>query len=85
MACDPVTFNNIDQPIFDALKGKLQGLGYDLQGTSGTIKGPMSIVIDFDWNKDAATLMIHVTEKNFLIPCGKITSELEKAIAACRV
>jgi len=84
MSCDPVTFNNVDTKVFNALKGKLQGLGYELEGNKGTIHGPMSITIDFEWNEPAATLLIHVLSKNMLIPCSRVNSELEKAIASCR-
>jgi len=82
MSCEPKTFNNVDTKVFEGLKGKLQGIGYSLQGTSGTVNGPMGIVIDYNWNEGASTLLIEVKEKNFLIPCGKIYSELEKAILA---
>ena len=83
MSCEPVTFNNVDTKVFNCLKGKLQGLGYDLEGTKGTINGPMSITIDFEWNETAATLFIHVVSKNFLIPCSRVNAELEKAIKQC--
>jgi hypothetical protein len=83
MACDPKTFNNVDQKVFDCLKGKLQSLGYSLQGTSGTIQGPMGIVIDYRWTDANATLFVEVTSKNFLVPCSRIYSELEKAIESC--
>jgi hypothetical protein len=81
MACDPKTFNNVDQNVFEGLKSKLRSLGYTLEGTSGTIKGPMSLSIDYKWDQAASTLFVHVTDKSFLIPCGRIHSELEKAIA----
>ena len=83
MSCEPVTFNNVDAKVFNCLNGKLQALGYTLEGTKGTINGPMSITIDFEWNETAATLFIHVVSKNFLIPCCRVYAELEKAIASC--
>jgi len=83
MSCDPVTFNNVDTKVFSCLKGKLQSLGYALEGNKGTINGPMSIAVDFEWNEAAATLFIHVVSKNFLIPCSRVNAELEKAISEC--
>ncbi len=83
MSCDPVTFNNVDAKVFSCLKDKLLSLGYALEGTKGTINGPMSITIDFEWNETDATLFIHVVSKNFLIPCSRVNAELEKAIASC--
>jgi hypothetical protein len=82
-ACDPKTFNNVTPEVFECLKSKLQSLGYAIEGTNGTIKGPMSISIDFNWNVADSSLYIHVTDKNFLVPCARINSELEKAIASC--
>jgi hypothetical protein len=83
-ACDPKTFNNVDKEVFTCLSGKLSGLGYSLQGTSGTINGPMGIVIDFRWDEGNSSLFIDVTSKNFLVPCSRIFAELDKAIASCR-
>jgi hypothetical protein len=84
MACDPHTFTDINKNIFENIKSRLQSLGYTLQGNSGTIKGPMSLSIDYQWNEADATLFVHVTDKSFLIPCSRIQSELEKAIAQSR-
>jgi hypothetical protein len=84
MSCDPKTFNGVDSNVLDQLKAKLSGVGYKLEGASGTIHGPMGIVLDYAWNETDSTLFIHVIAKNMLIPCGKIYSELEKAIDACK-
>ena len=83
MSCEPKTFNNVNPNVFECLKGKLQGLGYNLEGSNGTINGPMGIVIDFKWTEADATLYIDVTAKNFLVPCSRIYAELDKAIASC--
>ena len=82
-ACDPVTYHDITSEIFECLKSRLQDAGYTLQGTSGTISGPMGIVIDYDWDENSKTLYTHVRDKNFLVSCKRITDELEKAIGQC--
>ena len=84
MSCDPKTFNGVDRNVLEQLQAKLKGVGYNLEGTEGTINGPMGIVIDYAWDEPNATLAIHVISKNMLIPCSKIYSELEKAIESCK-
>jgi hypothetical protein len=84
MSCDPKTFNGVGRNVLEQLKAKLSGIGYNLEGTSGTIHGPMGIVLDYAWNETDSTLFIHVTSKNMLLPCTKIYSELEKAIESCK-
>ena len=84
MSCDPMSFRNVNRQVFDGLKSKLESIGYSLEGIKGTIKGPMGIVIDYNWDENAATLFTHVKAKNFLVPCGRINAELEKAIESCR-
>lgn len=83
MSCDPVTFNNVDTKVFDCLKGKLSALGLNLEGAKGSISGPMSIAVDYEWIEANSTLFIHVVSKNFLIPCSRVNAEIEKAIKQC--
>jgi hypothetical protein len=80
MGCDPKSFDGVTPQVFDALKGKLQSIGFNLPGERGTINGPMGIVMDYDWDRSASTLHTQVTNKNFLVPCSRIYSELSRAI-----
>ena len=83
MSCDPHSFQNVNLEVFNCLKAKLESAGYEVPGTSGTIKGPMGIVIDFSFDEANAVLNTHVIAKNFLVPCNMVNAELEKAIKAC--
>lgn len=80
MGCDPKSFDGVTPEVFNALKGKLQSIGFNLPGDRGTIKGPMGIVMDYEWDRASATLYTQVTSKNFLVPCSRINSELSRAI-----
>lgn len=80
MGCDPKSFDGVTPDVFQALKGKLQSIGFNLPGSSGTINGPMGIVMDYEWDQNTATLHTQVTSKNFLVPCSRINSELSRAI-----
>lgn len=83
MACDPKSFHGVTPAIFNCLRGKLQSAGYDVPGTSGTIHGPMGIVIAFRFDEANSVLHTHVKAKNFLVPCSRINAELDKAIQSC--
>lgn len=83
MSCDPKTFPGVTREVFNCLNERLSGIGYELEGTEGTINGPMGIVIDYRWDEAESSLYTHVKSKNFLVPCGRINSELEKAIEGC--
>jgi hypothetical protein len=80
MGCDPKSFEGVTPEVFQVLKGKLQSIGLNLPGTRGTVKGPMGIEMDYDWDTATSTLHTQVTSKNFLVPCSKINSELSRAI-----
>lgn len=80
MGCDPKSFDGVTVEVFEALKGKLKSIGFNLPGDHGTINGPMGIVMDYEWDRAAAILRTQVTSKNFLVPCSRINSELARAI-----
>ena len=82
-ACPPKTYNGVSAPVFECLKQKLAGLGYEITGTSGSISGPFGIKIGFNWDENAGTLFTEVTDKNFLVPCSQIEKALAGAIKDC--
>ena len=78
--CDPMTFENVNAQAFGYLKNKLAAVGYQLEGNEGTIKGPMGIVITYNWLESQNLLYVQVIDKNFFVPCSRIRMELEKAV-----
>ena len=83
-ACDPISYNDVDEMTFNCLRTRLEGLGYTLPGTKGTISGPMGLEVDFDFDSENKVLYTQVIKKNFLISCSRVESELKKAIDSCR-
>jgi hypothetical protein len=73
-------FTAVTNAQYEKLKNRLASIGYPLEGNSGTINGPMGIVIEYVYDPVGFTLMVHVVEKSFFIPCGRIQTELSKAI-----
>jgi hypothetical protein len=75
-----MNFFDVSSSQFENLKSRLAGLGYPLDGEVGTVRGPMGIVIDYEYNATEQSLFVQVVEKNFLVPCGRVRSELAKAV-----
>jgi flagellar biosynthesis/type III secretory pathway ATPase len=79
-ACDPVTYQGVTASVFQSVKQELENNGFSVPGTSGTIRGPYGIVIDYAWNEPAESLYIHVVDKSFFVPCSQIHSQLNNAL-----
>jgi hypothetical protein len=79
-ACDPVTYEGVTASIFESVKQELENNGFSVPGTSGTIHGPYSIVIDYEWDEENESLFIHVRDKSFFVPCSQIHSQLSNAL-----
>jgi hypothetical protein len=79
-ACDPVTYQGVTASIFQSVKQELENNGFTVPGTSGTIRGPYGIVIDYAWNEPSESLYIHVVDKSFFVPCSQIQSQLSNAL-----
>jgi hypothetical protein len=79
-SCEPMYFTGVTNSQYEKMKSKLASMGYPLEGNSGTIKGPMGIVIEYAYDPAGSSLTVTVVEKSFFIPCGRIQSELSKAI-----
>ena len=83
MGCEARTFTNVNQEVFEKLKGKLAENGLQVTGDSGTIKGPMGIVMEYDWDAENCSLYTKVLEKSFFVPCNQVDNILSKAIKEC--
>jgi hypothetical protein len=83
MGCEAKTFNNLSQDVFERLKSKLGENGLNITADSGTIKGPMGIVMEYEWDPENNSLYTKVLEKSFFVPCNQVDSILSKAIKEC--
>lgn len=79
-ACDPITYQGVSPQIFQSVKQELENNGFSVPGTSGTIRGPYGIVIDYAWDEPAESLFIHVIDKSFFVPCSQIHNQLNNAL-----
>ena len=83
MGCEAKTFDNVNQEVFEKLKSKLAENGLTITANSGTVKGPMGIVMEYGWNAENNSLYTKVLEKNFFVPCNQVDNILSKAIKEC--
>ena len=79
-SCDPITYQGVTANIFRSVKQELENNGFSVPGTSGTIRGPYGIVIDYNWEEASETLYIHVVDKSFFVPCSQIHAQLSNAL-----
>ncbi len=80
MACQPVSYSGVTANIFNSVKGELEKNGFTVPGTSGVIRGPFGIVMQYAWDQATETLNVEVTEKNFFVSCDQIYSQLDNAL-----
>ena len=78
--CDPITYEGVSANMFQSVKQELESNGFTVPGTSGTIHGPYSIVIEYEWNEADETLYIEVVDKSFFVPCSQIHTQLSNAL-----
>ena len=79
MGCDPITFHQVDQAVYDRLVNALRDQGGEV--TDDTISltfGGMSVSADYEWV--GTDLTITVTRKPMLIPCDAANNELRKIV-----
>ena len=79
--CDPFVFDGINADTFNKVTADLAAAGFTLDGTSGTVKGPYGIVINYEWEEQSESLTIVVLEKNFLVSCNQIREKLTAALS----
>ncbi len=80
MSCEPQTYTGISLPVLEKIKEKLSSFGLSFEDTSGTVNGPMGVVVDYAWEEAAQTLMIHVTDKPFFVSCDMIYGQVASRI-----
>ena len=80
MACQPVSYSGVTASIFNSMKGELEKNGFSVPGTSGTIRGPFGIVMQYAYDEATETLNVEVLEKNFFVSCDQIYNQLDTTL-----
>jgi hypothetical protein len=78
--CDPFYFDGITAESFGKVKEDLAAAGFDLTSSSGTVRGPYGIVINYEWNESSQSLKVVVMEKSFFVTCEQIHDRLTSAL-----
>ncbi len=74
--CPPITFHNIDQPLWETIESKLRAAGIEVQADHGIVHvGPSELQWDFD--PAAETLTVTCLHKLFILSCDSIYRQLE--------
>ena len=80
--CDPITYHNITQSIFDCLKNTLENAGIKIPaGNEGKIEG-YGVKGHFKWD-GKTTLIVTITGKPLILPCGTIIGKFNDAVHDC--
>ena len=82
MACDPITFHDVDQTVYDRLGDALRAQGAVVTDDSFSLKyGGTTVSASFDWV--GTDLTITVTRKPALLPCVAAHREIRKFVERC--
>ena len=82
MACDPITFHDVDQAVYDRLGDALRAQGAVITDDSFSLKyAGTTVSANFDWV--GTDLTITVTKKPALIPCGVAHKEIRNIVERC--
>ncbi len=74
--CPPITFHNIDQPLWESIEKILRGASIDVQADHGTVQvGPTELQWDFDSVEE--TLTVTCLHKVFLLSCDSVNRKIE--------
>ena len=77
--CDPITYHNVTQNVFESLKNRLTKAGIKIPaGKEGEIEG-YGVKGHFKWD-GASNLTLTITDKPLVLPCGVITGKLNDAV-----
>jgi hypothetical protein len=80
--CDPVTFQNVNQSVFDCIKNKLSAAGTPVPpGSSGRMTG-LGVTADFSWD-GVSNLMIHVIEKPWIVSNETVIEKISDFVYSC--
>ena len=84
--CNAVTYHGINQKVFDCLKKKLADVHINVPpGNEGDIEGDTpvgKIKGHFKWD-GVSNLTVQITEKPWIVSCGKIIGTLHDAVHDC--
>ena len=75
-----MTYQGVTPQVFNAMKARLEGMGFTLPGTHGTLSGPFGIRVNYEWDESANTLYTEVAGKNFFVSCNDINNRLSQAL-----
>jgi hypothetical protein len=82
MACDPITFHNVDEDVHDRLVTALRDRGAVITEDSFSLKyAGTTVSASFDWT--GTDLTITVTKKPALLPCGAANREIRRIVERC--
>jgi hypothetical protein len=77
--CDPITYHNVTQNVFNNLKNKLANVGINIPaGNKGEIEG-YGVKGHFKWD-GSSNLTVTVTDKPLVLPCGIIMGKFNDAV-----
>ncbi len=77
--CDPITYHNITQSVFDSLKNILENAGVKVPaGNEGEIEG-YGVKGHFKWD-GMTSLTVTITSKPLILPCGTIIGKFNDAV-----
>jgi hypothetical protein len=80
--CDPITFHNVNQSVFDCIKKKLSDACTPVPpGNCGRMKG-LGVTADFSWD-GASNLTIHVIEKPWIVSSETVIEKISDFVHSC--
>jgi hypothetical protein len=82
LACDPITFHDVDQAVYDRLGDALRAQGAVITDDSFSLKYA-GTTVSAKFDRVGTDLTITVTKKPALIPCGVANKEIRKIVERC--
>lgn len=55
-----------------------------MPGASGSVQGPMGIVVQYSLDESAGTLSVQVTDKPFIVSCNTVYDRIAGALRDCQ-
>ena len=79
MACDPITFHDVDEAVHDRMVKALEDRGAAITEDNFSLKfAGTTVSVDFDWT--GTELILTVIKKPALLPCRAANRELRKVV-----
>jgi hypothetical protein len=80
--CDPVTFHNVNQGVFDCIKKKLSDACIPVPpGYCGRMQG-LGVTADFNWD-GTSNLTIRVIEKPWIVSSETVIEKISDFVRSC--